>query len=94
VCARCRAQVLLCSRCDRGQRYCGLACSRAARQDSQREAARRYQGSRAGRMAHAERSRRWRQRCRERDTAAERNRARRYARSGEKYPITLSRAFI
>jgi hypothetical protein len=61
--------VLLCSRCDRGQRYCGRACSRAARQDSQREAARRFQCSRAGRMAHAERSRRWRQRCRERDQA-------------------------
>jgi hypothetical protein len=67
VCARCRAQVLLCSRCDRGQRYCGPACSRAARQESQREAARRYQVSRAGRMAHAERARRWRQRCRERE---------------------------
>jgi len=62
VCARCRAQVLLCSRCDRGQRYCGRTCSRAARHDSRREAARRYQRSRAGRMAHAARSRRWRQR--------------------------------
>lgn len=64
VCARCRAQVLLCSRCDRGQRYCGRACSRAARGDSRREAARRYQCSRAGRIAHAARSRRWRQRRR------------------------------
>ena len=62
MCARCRAQVLLCSRCDRGQRYCGRACSRAARQDSRRETARRYQRSRAGRLAHAARSRRWRQR--------------------------------
>jgi hypothetical protein len=62
-------QVLLCSRCDRGQRYCGLACSRAARQDSQREAARRYQRSRGGGMAHAERARRWRQRRRERGEA-------------------------
>jgi hypothetical protein len=60
-------KVLLCSRCDRGQRYCGPACSRAARQDSQREAARRYQAGRAGRMAHAERARRWRQRRRERE---------------------------
>ena len=62
VCARCRAQVLLCSRCDRGQRYCGRVCSRAARQDSRRETARRYQRSRAGRLAHAARSRRWRHR--------------------------------
>jgi hypothetical protein len=69
VCARCRAQVLLCSRCDRGQRYCGRACSRAARLESQRAAARRYQSSHAGRMAHAARSHRWRQRCRERKGA-------------------------
>jgi hypothetical protein len=61
--------VLLCSRCDRGQRYCGRACSRAARLASRREAAKRYQRSRAGRMAHAARSRRWRQRRRERDQA-------------------------
>jgi len=61
--------VLLCSRCDRGQRYCGRACSSAARRDSRREAARRYQRSRAGRLAHAARSRRWRQRRRERERA-------------------------
>jgi hypothetical protein len=71
--------VLLCSRCDRGQRYCGRACSRAARLESRRAAGRRYQRSRAGRLAHAARSRRWRQRRRERvrqehaghDTAAD-----------------------
>jgi len=67
VCARCHAQVLVCSRCDRGQRYCTRACSRAARMDSQRDAARRYQRSRAGRLAHAARSRRWRQRQRDRE---------------------------
>ncbi|MCU0921720.1 MAG: hypothetical protein MUF16_15530 [Burkholderiaceae bacterium] len=66
MCARCRTQVLLCSRCDRGQRFCGRACSRAARLESRRAAARRYQRSRAGRMTHAARSRRWRQRRRER----------------------------
>jgi hypothetical protein len=66
VCARCREQVLLCSRCDRGQRYCGRACSRAARRQSLCAAASRYQRSWGGRIAHAARSRRWRQRCRER----------------------------
>jgi hypothetical protein len=65
VCARCREQVLLCSRCDRGQRYCGQGCSRAARLESRRAAGRRYQRSRAGRLAHAARSRRWRQRRQE-----------------------------
>ncbi|KQW60304.1 hypothetical protein [Variovorax sp. Root411] len=62
--------MLLCSRCDRGQRYCGRACSRAARSASRREAAERYQRSRAGRIAHAARSRRWRQRQREVDRLA------------------------
>ena len=66
VCARCRVQVLLCSRCDRGQRYCGRACSRAARRQSLCAAASRYQRSWGGRIAHAARSRRWRQRCRQR----------------------------
>jgi hypothetical protein len=65
VCARCREQVLLCSRCDSGQRYCGRTCSRAARLESRRAAGRRYQRSRAGRLAHAARSRRWRQRRRQ-----------------------------
>jgi hypothetical protein len=65
VCARCREQVLLCSRCDRGQRYCGRVCSRAARRQSLCAAASRYQRSWGGRIAHAARSRRWRQRCRE-----------------------------
>jgi hypothetical protein len=72
VCARCRVQVLLCSRCDRGQRYCGRVCSGAARRQSLRAAASRYQRSWGGRIAHAARSRRWRQRCceRVRDRAA------------------------
>ena len=60
LCARCRTQVLLCSHCDRGQRYCTPACSRQAREAAQRAAARRYQRSRPGRMAHAARMRRWR----------------------------------
>ena len=63
LCGRCRAQVLLCRRCDRGQRYCGSACAHAARRDSLRAAGRRYQSTRAGRFAHADRSRRYRQRC-------------------------------
>ena len=64
LCARCREQVLLCSHCDRGQRYCSAACSRQARESAQREAAQRYQRSRRGRMAHAARARRWRSRHR------------------------------
>jgi len=62
ACARCGAQVLVCSRCDRGQRYCGGDCARKARRESLREAGRRYQDGRAGRFAHARRARRYRQR--------------------------------
>jgi CTP:molybdopterin cytidylyltransferase MocA len=54
--------VLLCSRCDRGQIYCGADCARQARYDAQREAARRYQASRRGRFAHAARQSRYRAR--------------------------------
>jgi len=60
LCARCRTQVVLCSHCDRGQRYCTAACSRQARDAAQRDAAQRYQRSRRGRLAHAARTRRWR----------------------------------
>lgn len=60
LCARCRKQVIICSRCDRGQIYCAEGCSPIARQQSLREAARRYQQSRQGRLNHAERMRRYR----------------------------------
>jgi hypothetical protein len=62
LCTRCRVQVVLCRRCDRGNRYCGRSCRRQARDAARREAASRYQRSRRGRLAHAARSRRWRQR--------------------------------
>ena len=64
LCARCRDQVLLCSHCDRGQLYCGRACSFAGRRERRREAAGRYQRSRGGRLKHATRSARWRERRR------------------------------
>ena len=62
LCGRCRAQVLICSHCDRGQIYCGARCAGAARRNSLRAAGRRYQASRRGRLTHAMRARRYRQR--------------------------------
>lgn len=62
VCARCRVQVVLCRRCDHGQRYCTRSCSRQARGSARRRSAQRYQRSRGGRRVHAARSRRWRER--------------------------------
>jgi hypothetical protein len=63
LCARCSAQVVICRACDRGHIYCSPACSGQARRASLRAAGRRYQASRAGRFAHAERARRYRARC-------------------------------
>ena len=60
LCARCRVQVILCSRCDRGNRYCGRPCRHQARAEARRQTAQRYQRSWHGRIAHARRSRRWR----------------------------------
>ena len=62
LCARCRAPALVCSRCDRGQIYCATGCAAVARLQSQRDAGRRYQCSRAGRFMHAARTQRWRER--------------------------------
>jgi hypothetical protein len=69
LCARCRVQVILCSRCDRGNRYCGRQCRHQAREQARRDTAQRYQRSWHGRIAHAQRSRRWRQRRAARDAA-------------------------
>ena len=60
TCARCHCPVVVCSRCDRGQSYCGRACATAARACSLRAAGRRYQATRRGRFTHAARQRRYR----------------------------------
>lgn len=65
LCARCRAQTLICSHCDRGQRYCSRACGQTARQSSMRAAGRRYQQCRRGRHMHARRMARCRLRRRQ-----------------------------
>lgn len=63
LCARCRSQVLVCRRCDRGQIYCTPSCADDARRDHQREARRRHQATPRGRAMHAERNRRYRARA-------------------------------
>jgi hypothetical protein len=62
LCLACRAQVLICSHCDRGHVYCAKGCAQQARRRSLREAGHRYQASRRGRIKHAERARRYRAR--------------------------------
>ncbi len=62
LCVRCRTQVLICNRCDRGQIYCSDICSKTVRCESLRTAGSRYQQTAKGRHKHAERTRRYRQR--------------------------------
>jgi hypothetical protein len=61
-CARCRKQVLICSTCDRGNIYCSRACSHFSRQESVRQASRRYQRSPPGARNHARRQTAYRRR--------------------------------
>lgn len=67
-CMRCHTQMVICSHCDRGQIYCGSACSQAARIESCRKAEKRYQHTPGGKMNHALRQRRYRARCQEKVT--------------------------
>ena len=60
LCVGCCKQVLICSYCDHGQRYCSNECSKSARTRSLRAANTRYQQSLRGRIRHAERTRRYR----------------------------------
>jgi hypothetical protein len=60
--SECRAIFFLCSHCDRGQRYCSLACRRQARLRQRRCANRRHQQSPEGRLDHRDRQRQYRQR--------------------------------
>lgn len=62
LCAACREMVIICRRCDRGQIYCAKGCAQQARRRAQRDAGRRYQTSRRGRLNHAARNRRYRAR--------------------------------
>jgi hypothetical protein len=61
TCAHCHCVVLVCSHCDRGQRYCSGRCRDQARRVAQRKAAGRYQDTPQGRLAHARRQQRYRQ---------------------------------
>lgn len=67
-CCRCNAQVIICTRCDRGQRYCAGECRHEARSESRKRAAKKYQSSRAGRFNNADRQRRFRERKKQKVT--------------------------
>lgn len=60
--SNCRALFLICSHCDRGQRYCSLYCRLQSRVEQLRSARRRHQQSPEGRLDHRDRQRAYRQR--------------------------------
>lgn len=61
-CAHCHTQVIICSDCDSGQIYCSQTCSQTARRVACRATDARYQKTRQGKLKHAARQRRYRQR--------------------------------
>ena len=64
-CCLCRAQVIICTRCDRGQRYCPDGCSQIARKKSVVRAGKKYLSTRSGRFNNAKRQQQYRQRQRQ-----------------------------
>ena len=58
----CRRLFAVCGPCDRGRRYCSPDCARASRGGQLRRAGQRYQATERGRLAHAARQARYRER--------------------------------
>jgi hypothetical protein len=54
-CPLCDKETAICSRCDRGQRYCTKKCSQQARRESVGASGRRYQQTEKGKAKHAAR---------------------------------------
>jgi hypothetical protein len=71
ACARCQRLVAICTYCDRGQLYCGKACSQQTRRELSRESSERYQASPKGRRRHAARQARHRKKILEKQSAEE-----------------------
>lgn len=64
-CALCHTQSRVCSKCDRGQIYCGSVCAVFARKKSMKLAGMRYQRTFNGKRHHAAREARYRMRQKE-----------------------------
>jgi len=61
-CTYCHTQCVICSPCDYGQMYCSTDCSQSARKKSCNEAEKRYQQTQKGKLKHALRQQRYRER--------------------------------
>lgn len=67
-CSRCHLKTVICSRCDRGNIYCGTVCRYHARNTTLQRAAKKYQATRTGRLNNATRQQRFRTRREKRVT--------------------------
>lgn len=67
-CLRCHGQVIVCSHCDRGNRYCSNGCAQSARQETLRRANQKYRSTRRGRFVNALRQQRYRHQQRQKVT--------------------------
>ncbi|MFT6906773.1 MAG: hypothetical protein ACJAS1_003443 [Oleiphilaceae bacterium] len=66
-CHYCHCQVIICCRCDRGNRYC-KRCSPLMRLNSRHRASKRYQNTAQGQLKHANRQKRYRERLKQKVT--------------------------
>jgi hypothetical protein len=62
ICPHCKTAIVICSRCDHGQRYCSDSCSQKARLKIHRAANKKYQSTPKGRLSNAARQQRFRKR--------------------------------
>ena len=69
VCLGCQTVFWICQHCDRGHRYCSLACRTQARLQQRRRANCRHQRSPEGRLDHRDRQRQYR--CRQRESVTD-----------------------
>ena len=67
-CARCHQQVIICSHCDRGHRYCSGQCAQLSRKEKLKEARLRYDKKQQARLLKSRRQKRYRQRKKEKAT--------------------------
>ncbi len=58
---RCSAQVIICTHCDHGHRYCAHGCRKISRLASLKRAAEKYRNTRAGRLNNTARQQRFRE---------------------------------
>jgi len=68
ICQWCREVAAICRECDLGNQYCSKECAAAGRRASKLRASLKYQDTRPGRLHHAARQQRYRERLKQKVT--------------------------